>query len=66
MDGAQKLKEGAAFIFVDREVKITSSQLENSPLYKVMVGGFKSEEDAKLFIEKNSILGARIALEDGI
>lgn len=63
MEGAKKLKDGAAFIFVDREVKITRAELEKSPVYKVMVGGFKSEDDAKLFIEKNSILEARIALE---
>lgn len=63
-DGAQKLKDGAAFVFVDREVKITTAQQEDSPLYKVMVGGFKSEDDAKIFIEKNSIMGARVALEN--
>lgn len=63
-DGAQKLKDGAAFVFVDREVKITTAQKESTPLYKVMVGGFKSEDDAKIFIEKNSIMGAHIALEN--
>lgn len=63
MAGAKKLKDGAAFIFVDREVKITTARVEKESVYKVMVGGFKTEAAAQVFIEKNSILGAHIALE---
>ena len=63
-EGARKLKAGAAFVFVDRDVMIKTAQLEKTPVYNVCVGGFKNEEEARLFIEKNSISGARIALEE--
>jgi len=62
-EGAKKLKAGAAFVFVDRDVTIKTASQEADPIYKVYIGGFKNEKDAQLFIEKNSITGARVALE---
>jgi rare lipoprotein A len=63
-EGAKKLKTGAAFVFSDRDVTIKTASRDTGLLYKVYVGGFKDADEAHLFIEKNSISGARVALEE--
>jgi len=61
---AQKVKESAAFVYEDRDIKIKSANIENNPIYKVYVSGFKDESEARGFIQKNSIDGAFIVSEN--
>ncbi len=57
-DKAIKLKEKCYNDFVNYAVLIKDVNINNQPIYKVMLSGFKTLQDARDFIEKEHFSGA--------